>query len=206
MEPSSLDGGILNSQLFKNIEELAQDNLNAPVYKHSVLYPLCNKDFLSEVHNEITANMKANFKETDLFKLFQTAELGSLEETILEKEMPSLLKLRKILYSEEFRQFISKITNCSEELNEILTDRVDCSINAYSNSCHLLCHDDVIGTRCVSYIIYLSNPEEEWKAEDGGAVELYALDKKSIITQEIKKEKDSSSSGIDAITLALLFL
>jgi Rps23 Pro-64 3,4-dihydroxylase Tpa1-like proline 4-hydroxylase len=42
--------------------------------------------------------------------------------------------------------------------------------------CHLLCHDDVIGTRRVSYIIYLTDPDEEWLKEDGGALELYPLD------------------------------
>jgi Rps23 Pro-64 3,4-dihydroxylase Tpa1-like proline 4-hydroxylase len=34
-------------------------------------------------------------------------------------------------------------------------------LDAYT-SCHLLCHDDVIGTRCVSYIIYLTDPDDEW--------------------------------------------
>ena len=42
--------------------------------------------------------------------------------------------------------------------------------------CHLLCHDDVIGTRRVSYIIYLTDPDEDWLKEDGGALELYPLD------------------------------
>ena len=40
---------------------------------------------------------------------------------------------------------------------------------------HLLCHDDVINTRRVSYIIYLNDPEEPWRAADGGALELYPL-------------------------------
>jgi Rps23 Pro-64 3,4-dihydroxylase Tpa1-like proline 4-hydroxylase len=36
-------------------------------------------------------------------------------------------------------------------------------------------HDDVIGTRAVSFIIYLTDPDEPWTAEDGGALELYPL-------------------------------
>lgn len=40
---------------------------------------------------------------------------------------------------------------------------------------HLLNHDDVIGTRAVSFIIYLTDPDEAWTAEDGGALELYPL-------------------------------
>ena len=43
--------------------------------------------------------------------------------------------------------------------------------------CHLLCHDDVIGTRRVSYIIYLTDPDDEWEERDGGALELYPLEK-----------------------------
>lgn len=37
----------------------------------------------------------------------------------------------------------------------------------------MLCHDDVIGKRRVSYIIYLHDPEEEWMEADGGRLELY---------------------------------
>lgn len=39
----------------------------------------------------------------------------------------------------------------------------------------MLCHDDVIGTRRVSWIIYLTDPDDLWKPEDGGALELYPL-------------------------------
>jgi hypothetical protein len=39
----------------------------------------------------------------------------------------------------------------------------------------LLCHDDVIGTRCISFIIYLTDPDEVWEAADGGALEIYPL-------------------------------
>jgi len=42
--------------------------------------------------------------------------------------------------------------------------------------CHLLCHDDVIGTRRVSFILYLTDPDEGWSEEDGGGLELYPLE------------------------------
>lgn len=41
--------------------------------------------------------------------------------------MQQLLSLKKAIYSLEFRQFISAVTGCDE-----LTDRVDCSANAYT--------------------------------------------------------------------------
>lgn len=48
------------------------------------------------------------------------------------------------------------------------------SVNSYTKGCHLLNHDDVIGTRRVSYILYLPLPHTKgWKEEWGGALELY---------------------------------
>lgn len=41
----------------------------------------------------------------------------------------------------------------------------------------MLCHDDVIATRRISFIIYLTDPEEPWTVEDGGTLELYPISK-----------------------------
>ena len=155
-------------------------------YKHTVLEELCQDDRMRKIHDELTHNMKANFKETDLFKVFQTADLAALDSD-LEKKMPHLLSMRKAIYSSEFREFVTEITGCGD-----LTDRVDCSCNAYAHSCHLLCHDDVIGTRRVSYIIYLSDPDDPWQVIDGGAVELYPLLESSVV----KGSGDDNRQGI----------
>ena len=37
----------------------------------------------------------------------------------------------------------------------------------------IFCHDDVIGTRAISFILYLTDPEETWTETDGGALELF---------------------------------
>jgi Rps23 Pro-64 3,4-dihydroxylase Tpa1-like proline 4-hydroxylase len=37
----------------------------------------------------------------------------------------------------------------------------------------LLCHDDVIGNRKISFIIYLTDPEDKWNELDGGQLEFY---------------------------------
>lgn len=62
-------------------------------------------------------------------------------KTKKDTELTHLLLLKNSIYSKEFRQFISQIIPDAGELS----DRIDCSVNAYANSCHLLCHDDVIG-------------------------------------------------------------
>jgi prolyl 3-hydroxylase /prolyl 3,4-dihydroxylase len=49
------------------------------------------------------------------------------------------------------------------------------SVNSYRKGCHLLNHDDVIGSRRVSYILYMPLPcDEPWDVAWGGALELYA--------------------------------
>ena len=50
------------------------------------------------------------------------------------------------------------------------------AINVYTTGCHLLCHDDVIGSRRVSYILYLTDPDIPWQAAWGGALRLYKTD------------------------------
>ena len=125
------------------------DNVSKP-YKHVVINDLCEENAIHKIYDECLNNLKANFKETDLFKVYQTGELSSIEtvDPSIAQNIPMLLSLRKTIYSKTFRRFISDITGCGE-----LTDRIDCSSNAYANGCHLLCHDDVIGTRKISFII-----------------------------------------------------
>ena len=165
-------------------------------FKHVVLDPLCDPQMLAKVQHEVKHNMTATFKETDLFKVFQTAELGNLSvDDEVGSKMPELLKLRDKIYSEDFRKFVQNITGCKE-----LTDRVDFSGNAYTNQCHLLCHDDVISTRCVSFIIYLTDPDEQWTVNDGGALELYGLEKSVSHPEESPDKRLTKSSSFRTLS------
>ena len=64
-------------------------------------------------------------------KVYQTGELGCLDGS--SGKMKELLALRSALYSTEFREFICSVTGCEE-----LTDRVDCSANAYVTGTYML--------------------------------------------------------------------
>ncbi|ETW04707.1 hypothetical protein H310_03863 [Aphanomyces invadans] len=141
---------------------------NAP-FPHYQIPVLCTVEHMRKVHTECVQELQSTFKETDLFKLYQTIDLGNLKASSpLAKKLPALMQLRNALYTSEFRQYMADITGCGP-----LTDKVDCAANVYMTGCHLLPHDDVIGTRCISYVIYLSDPDDEWTAADGGALELY---------------------------------
>ena len=154
-------------QMTSRSELRTQHDTNGP-YTHAVIDDLCKGSVMRQVHEEAKAHFKVDFKETDLFKVYQSGELANMPADTEGAE--HLMALRTALYSSEFRDFVGHIMDCPD-----LTDRVDCSANAYTQGCHLLCHDDVIGTRRVSYIIYLTDPDEGWAAEDGGSLELYPL-------------------------------
>ncbi|CAN0141118.1 unnamed protein product, partial [Hapterophycus canaliculatus] len=87
--------------------------------------------------------------------------------------LPSLFAVRDGLYSLEFRRLVQSLTGSGPLSGE----QIDLSANAFGHTGHLLCHDDVIGTRKVSYILYLV--DEDWgsgEKPDGGGLQLYPLE------------------------------
>lgn len=148
-------------------------------YPHFVIPNACDPDRLMQAREEVINNLQATYKETDLFKMFQTGDLANMDalDEATSKRLPQLLALRDAIYSKQFRTFVQDLTGCGE-----LSDRTDCACNVHAEGGHLLCHDDVIGNRCISFIIYLTDPTDPWTVEDGGALELYP---------ESKEEKDA---------------
>lgn len=86
--------------------------------------------------------------------------------------LPALLSLRDALYSPQFREFLRSVTGCGP----LSGKKQDMSVNSYTRGCHLLNHDDVIGSRRVSYILYMPLPHYQlWNKDWGGALELYPV-------------------------------
>ncbi|WPH04955.1 Fe II 2-oxoglutarate-dependent dioxygenase like protein [Acrodontium crateriforme] len=145
-------------------------------YKHAVVSRLMDDALLRSVRSEITQNIHFTPKETDIYKIHQSGDLANLDglpASALEK-LPSLLKLRDALYSKDFREWISAVSGAGP----VSGKKTDMAVNVYVPGCHLLCHDDVIGSRRVSYILYLTDPDKPWKAEWGGALRLYPVNEK----------------------------
>ena len=103
--------------------------------------------------------------------------------------MPNLLSLKNAIYSKSYLQIIERLTNLPP--NTLTNTTIDCAINCHTKGCHLLCHDDVIGTRKISFIIYLT--EVGWGRDDGGCLELY--DAVQEAGEDDNNEKQSSSSN-----------
>jgi Rps23 Pro-64 3,4-dihydroxylase Tpa1-like proline 4-hydroxylase len=162
----------INSQLLTSYsrDELRESFGTSTPYTHCVLEQFCDEKHLQLAFEELQEHLPVNLKETDLFKVYQTIDLGNLDRSDkkVAENLPHLVSLRDAIYSEPFRNLVKDITGCGE-----LSERTDCSANLYNHGCHLLCHDDVIGTRRASYIIYLTEKEDGWDEADGGALELY---------------------------------
>ncbi|KAH7064522.1 Oxoglutarate and iron-dependent oxygenase degradation C-term-domain-containing protein [Macrophomina phaseolina] len=163
----------------KVLEDYQKQYAESQPYKHAVIQNLVDPQLLRNVRDEIRQHISFTPKETDIYKIHQSGDLANLDgldDSSLAK-LPSLLQLRDALYSSAFRKYIADIAG-SGPLSGVKTDL---AINVYTPGCHLLCHDDVIGSRRVSYILYLLDPDRPWKAEWGGALRLFP-------TQDLKTE------------------
>ncbi|KAI8818194.1 Oxoglutarate and iron-dependent oxygenase degradation C-term-domain-containing protein [Fimicolochytrium jonesii] len=152
---------------------LAEQFKTSTPYLHCAINELCDEELLRRVRKEIMASLHFTVKETDIYKVHQTGDLANLDGLPAHElqQLSSLFQLRNALYSPTFRQFIRDVTGCGP----LSGTKTDMSINNYLNGCHLLNHDDVIGTRRVSYILYLPSPDEAWLPSYGGALELYPV-------------------------------
>jgi prolyl 3-hydroxylase /prolyl 3,4-dihydroxylase len=153
--------------LQKDTAALKQEYMHDAPYPYGHIPNIFQADFLKQVIKEIKDNSVVNFKESDLFKVFQSIDLANLQD---EPKMPAVMQLRSVLYSTEWRHWMEALNDLAPNT---LSEKVDCACNCHMGGCHLLCHDDVIGTRKISYILYLTEPEPEWSASEGGALELY---------------------------------
>ncbi len=126
---------------------------------------------MRNVRSEVQENLSFTPKETDIYKIHQSGDLANLDglDDSSLRLLPSLLTLRDALYSPTFREYLSTVTGSGP----LSGRKTDMAINVYTPGCHLLCHDDVIGSRRVSYILYLTDPDSPWKADWGGALRLY---------------------------------
>ncbi|GAW14574.1 hypothetical protein ANO14919_039770 [Xylariales sp. No.14919] len=157
----------------KVLEQYTRDYSDSSPYKHAVIHELIDDKLLRAVRDEIKDNVSFTPKETDIYKIHQSGDLANLDglgDEALAK-LPSLLALRDAMYSQAFRDYVAHVTGSGP----LSGRKTDMAINVYTPGCYLLCHDDVIGSRKVSYILYLTDPDIPWKPEWGGALRLFPV-------------------------------
>lgn len=132
-----------------------------------------------------------------MYQSIDFANISPETDPTLKDTMPALMTLREFLYSSYWRNCIEQMSNLSPGT---LTDQVDCAVNCHDKGCHLLCHDDVIGTRKVSYILYLTDPEPDWTDEDGGRLELYESITEVVTVDSENGTKNTYVSKVPGVT------
>lgn len=163
--------GLFTKESRKTIQKTVQAS---KPYPHCKISKLINDDLLRRVQKEIYTNLNFTSKETDIYKVNQTGDLANMDGLSNEErnKLSSLFELRNAIYSNEFREFVSEVIGCGP----LSAATMDMSVNTYTEGCHLLNHDDVIGTRRVSFILYMpGDPDEHWDPKFGGALELYPV-------------------------------
>lgn len=165
--------GFLNTRIFDPVfqQKLTADISSSQPYRWGTVTELLDDKLLRSVRKEVIGEIAFTKKETDIYKVYQSGDLANLSGLDWDdlSRLPSLYKLRAAIYSEEFRDFISTVTGCGK-LSGVKTDM---SINTYTKGCHLLTHDDVIGSRRVSFILYMPDPDSTWKGHYGGGLRLF---------------------------------
>lgn len=167
------------SDLFEptTVESFNKAYTTSGPYPHAIVSGLIQEQLLRDVRSEITENIHFTLKETDIYRIHQSGDLANLSNLDQEslKRLPSLVRLRDALYSKDFREWVSQVTGAGK----VSGNKTDMAVNVYTPGSYLLCHDDVIGSRRVSYILYLTNPDEPWQAEWGGGLRLYPTEVKT---------------------------
>ncbi|KAI0068674.1 hypothetical protein BV25DRAFT_1833867 [Artomyces pyxidatus] len=157
-----------------HVHRLNSSYVSAEPFKYVLVEKLFQDDLLQHVKDECLSELHFTEKETDIYKVNQTGDLKSLSY-LTEHQislLPNILKLRDALYSTTFRRFLRTVTGCGPLSGE----KQDMSVNTYRKGCHLLNHDDVIGSRRVSYILYMPLPHfQMWQKDWGGALEFYPV-------------------------------
>lgn len=168
-------GSILSKDLLGRKESILENYKASKPFPHFQILNVFQPDFLVACKEEIKLQTKVNFKESDLFRVYQSIDFANLDPerakamNLDTSKLTNVMQLRDLLYSQEWRSFVEK---CAGLEQGTLIDKIDCACNCHAPGCHLLCHDDVIGTRKISYIIYLT--EKDWDGpKEGGALELY---------------------------------
>ncbi len=161
---------------YDTVQSFRKSYTTSSPYPHAVVPSLIQESLLRSVRSEIISHIHFTAKETDIYRIHQSGDLANLSNLDAEslKHLPSLVTLRDALYSPEFREWVSTVTGAGK----VSGKKTDMAVNVYTPGSYLLCHDDVIGSRRVSYILYLTDPDHPWQPEWGGGLRLFPTETK----------------------------
>jgi len=118
--------------------------------------------FLRRLREEVE-QIEYKQKHNDLYEFHQSNDLKGVTS-------PLVTKFKQVLYSEDVRNALAKISGIPLFG---LEDSVDTFAAVYQDTHHLLCHDDELSGRRIAYILYLV--PDDWSDKDGGHLDLFSV-------------------------------
>ena len=81
--PDAAGGDIINRALTApaSVKSYKEEYANALPYPHVTFTPFCDELKFEGVRDEILTNLNVKYKETDLFKLYQTQDLANIKRS-----------------------------------------------------------------------------------------------------------------------------
>ena len=130
-------------------------------YPHIIVKNFLDDSTLDLVVDAL-AGLEYDFKESDLFSYWASAELTDIDH-------PALNVLRDDLGDKDWRKEVSKAFQVSK------LSKIDMAAYVYGLGDFLLPHDDQVEDRIIAYSIHLTPGLEE---KDGGSLDLFEANKK----------------------------
>lgn len=172
----------LKQQWFKESTEDYKDaSSNAEVYTDP--FQICllpdlleNKDSCKLLVKEMVEKVHWSRKQMDLYEFYQSTDLSNMIEC---KFLANFLQMLR----RSVRPWLEKVTN-------LKLDYVSASCSMYTCGDYLLVHDDLLKDRQIAFIYYLSPWEnnEVWSDEQGGFLEIFSSDEKSLPQFPVKRK------------------
>ncbi|XP_037807460.1 prolyl 3-hydroxylase sudestada1 isoform X1 [Lucilia sericata] len=135
-----------------------------------------NKESCKLLVKEMVEKVHWSRKQMDLYEFYQSTDLSNMIEC---KFLANFLQMLR----RSVRPWLEKVTN-------LKLDYVSASCSMYTCGDYLLVHDDLLKDRQIAFIYYLSPWEnnEMWSDEQGGCLEIFSSDEKSLPQFPVKRK------------------
>ncbi|KAK4220988.1 Oxoglutarate and iron-dependent oxygenase degradation C-term-domain-containing protein [Podospora fimiseda] len=172
----------------KDIPSRRHDYLATRPFPHLIIQDAVQDHLLRLVRSEVVRHLRLNFDENNVYRIRRSTHLANISnhDEYAPELLPNLTKLRDALNSLQFRDWLSRITG----VGPLSGTASSMALNMYMPGDRLLIHDDCnpkSRNRRVSFILYLTDPDDAWKEEWGGGLRLYASQDKTAITGDVVK-------------------
>eukprot|EP00913_Durusdinium_trenchii_P029815 g27940.t1 len=130
-------------------------------------------------HEEDDGSFQQRCQSCEPWNVVVASSVASIEDAasdgkkqkLANDELPALEALTEVFAPAGYRELIQEVTGCGE-----LCERVDLATQVYTKGSHLLCHDDVIGTRKVPLVVAgVDSKKVTWRRDSMNTLEPCAL-------------------------------